>query len=78
MWCFHFVTLSTVDESPFIRVIMTLFILTIYVYYVIIVIIGGDVMINSLSTYFSSMTLVDIAVISILIIILIVAIRKYK
>lgn len=78
MWCFHFVTLSTVDKSPFVRVIMTLFILTIYVYYVIIMIIGGGIVIDAFNTYFLNMTLVDVAVIFIIFVILIVVIRKYK
>ena len=61
-----------------VRVILTLFILTIWVYYVIIMIIGGGCVIDTLNTYFSNMTLVDIAVIFIIFVILIVVIRKYK
>lgn len=57
---------------------MTLFILTIYVYYVIILIIGGGIVIDVFNTYFLNMTLVDIAVICVIFVILIVVIRKYK
>lgn len=57
---------------------MTLFILTIYVYYVIIVIIGGGIVTDAFNTYFLNMTLVDVAVIFIIFVILIVVIRKYK
>lgn len=57
---------------------MTLFILTIYVHYVIIMIIGGGIVIDAFNTYFLNMTLVDVAVIFIIFVILIVVIRKYK
>lgn len=57
---------------------MALFILTIYMYYVIIVIIGGGIMINAFNTYFLNMSLVDVTVIFIIFIILIVVVKKYK